>query len=117
VSGSGTSARTVTVSSITGVGTLGISIAAGTACDFAGNCSAAAGPSATCAVDNTLPGDIDGSGVVDLRDAILALQVMTQTVPLPPGVTLYVGADVNGDRKIGMAEIIYILQKIAKLRN
>jgi hypothetical protein len=55
VSGSGTATRTVTISSITGDGTLGISIAAGTATDAAGNASAAAGPSTTFTVDNTAP--------------------------------------------------------------
>ncbi|MBK8040935.1 MAG: hypothetical protein IPK22_27945 [Verrucomicrobiaceae bacterium] len=49
VSGSGLT-RTVTISSITGVGTLGISIAAGTASDTAGNTAPAAGPSTTFAV-------------------------------------------------------------------
>ncbi|WP_295794214.1 cadherin-like beta sandwich domain-containing protein [Mucilaginibacter sp.] len=46
VTGSGTT-RTVTVSNITGTGTLGISLAAGTAADNAGNLAVAAGPSAT----------------------------------------------------------------------
>ncbi len=54
VSGSGLT-RTVTVSSITGVGTLGISIASGTASDTAGNTAAAAGPSTTFTVTN-VPG-------------------------------------------------------------
>ncbi len=49
VSGNG-STRTVTISGITGEGTLGISIAAGTATDTAGNTAGAAGPSATFAV-------------------------------------------------------------------
>src|SRR5260221_13100890 len=47
--------RTVTLSSITGDGTLGISIGAGTAFDGAGNVSGAAGPSTTFTVDNTPP--------------------------------------------------------------
>jgi len=55
VSGEGTTSRTVTISSITGTGTLGISIAAGTATDTAGNGALSAGPSATFAVDNTAP--------------------------------------------------------------
>ncbi len=55
VSGTGTSTRTVTISGIAGDGTLGISIAAGTATDTAGNSAAAAGPSATFTVDNTAP--------------------------------------------------------------
>ncbi len=116
VSGTGNTTRTVTISGITGNGTLGISIAAGTASDLAGNRAAASGPSATFTVDSAAAGDIDGSGVVDLKDAILALQVMSSQT-LPPGITIHLGADVNGDGKIGMAEAIYILQKIAHLRN
>ena len=54
VSGSGAT-RTVTISGITGDGSLGISIASGTANDKAGNSAAAAGPSATFTVDNTAP--------------------------------------------------------------
>ena len=54
VTGTGTT-RTVTLSSITGNGTLGISIVAGTASDTAGNLAPAAGPSATFTVDNTAP--------------------------------------------------------------
>ncbi len=55
ISGSGLTQRTVTVSDITGDGTLGISIAMGTATDLAGNKAPAAGPSVTFAVDNTPP--------------------------------------------------------------
>ena len=55
VSGSGNSSRTVTISNITGDGTLGISVAAGTASDNAGNLADAAGPSLTFVVDNTAP--------------------------------------------------------------
>jgi hypothetical protein len=45
VSGSGNTTRTVTISAITGNGSLGISIAGGTASDTAGNSAPAAGPS------------------------------------------------------------------------
>jgi Kelch motif/Galactose oxidase, central domain len=55
VSGSGATSRTVTISNISGGGTLGISIEAGTASNDTGNVAAAAGPSATFAVDGTLP--------------------------------------------------------------
>ena len=56
VSGTGLTTRTVTISGITGDGTLGISIAAGTATDLAGDDQAPpAGPSATFTVDNTAP--------------------------------------------------------------
>ena len=54
VSGTGNT-RTVTISSITGDGTLGISIAAGTASDTAGNTAPASGASTTFTVDNTAP--------------------------------------------------------------
>ncbi len=54
VSGTGLT-RTVTISSITGDGSLGISIGAGTASDLAGNLAPAAGASATFTVDNTAP--------------------------------------------------------------
>ncbi|NMH89212.1 T9SS type A sorting domain-containing protein [Flavivirga algicola] len=55
VTGSGTATRTVTISSISGDGSLGISIAADTASDTVGNSASAAGPSATFTVDNTAP--------------------------------------------------------------
>jgi hypothetical protein len=55
VSGSGTSSRTITISSITGDGTLGVSIAANTARDSAGNYAPASDPSQTFVVDNTAP--------------------------------------------------------------
>ena len=54
VTGSGTATRTVTISGISGDGTLGISIAAGTAVDVAGNAAAASIASATFLVDSTV---------------------------------------------------------------
>src|SRR5581483_458714 len=54
VSGSGNT-WTVTLSGLTGNGSLGISIAAGTATDAAGNPAPAAGPSSTFVVDNIAP--------------------------------------------------------------
>ncbi len=61
VSGSGTVSRTVTISGISGDGTLGIRIAAGTAVDARGNRSYAAGPSAVFMVDNTGPSAVLGT--------------------------------------------------------
>lgn len=55
VSGAGTETRTIIISNITGDGTLGISLKAGTATDTAGNNAAGAGPSATFTVDNLGP--------------------------------------------------------------
>ncbi|MEI7672735.1 MAG: C13 family peptidase, partial [Deltaproteobacteria bacterium] len=67
-------------------------------------------------------GDVNGDGDVTLADAILALKVLGEiapTVGTAGGDSAdYVtsGADVNGDRKIGMAEVIFILQKAAGVR-
>lgn len=55
VTGSGNTTRTVTISNITGDGTLGVSVAANTASDNTGNMSSASGPSATFNVDNNAP--------------------------------------------------------------
>jgi hypothetical protein len=55
VSGVTAAGATVTISSISGDGTLGISLASGTAQDALGNLAAAAGPSTTFVVDNTGP--------------------------------------------------------------
>jgi uncharacterized repeat protein (TIGR01451 family) len=55
VTGSGTASRTVTISSITGNGTLGISISSGSASACGGALAPAAGPSTTFSVDNAAP--------------------------------------------------------------
>jgi hypothetical protein len=55
VTGSGVVERTVTISGITGTGTLGITIKAGTASDAIGNLAEAKGPSETFVVDNEAP--------------------------------------------------------------
>ena len=56
-----------------------------------------------------LVGDIDDSGMVDLTDAIYGLQIVIGSAPLPPK---SIKADVNGDEKIGLEEVIYILKNI-----
>lgn len=62
-------------------------------------------------------GDIDGNGLVNLADAVLALQVVAGMQPA--GIrTDYAtsGADVTGDGKIGLPEVIHIIQVLAGLR-
>jgi hypothetical protein len=59
-------------------------------------------------------GDINGNGVVDLEDAILVFEIMSGRTP---AVSIFNTADINQDGKIGMQEAIYILQKIAQLRD
>lgn len=60
-----------------------------------------------------LMGNLNGDVSVTLADAILAMQVMSgvQTT-----VTVNRSGDVNGDGKIGLPELIYILQKVAGMR-
>ena len=58
-------------------------------------------------------GDVNKDGNVDLLDAISALQVC---IGITPAEEVNTNADVNGDGKIGVAEVIYILQKAAGLR-
>ena len=58
-------------------------------------------------------GNINGDSSVDLKDAILALQVLVQ---MQPTCEVCRGADVNGDGKIGMEEVIYVVQKISGMR-
>jgi hypothetical protein len=62
--------------------------------------------------------DSDGDGSVDLTGAVLALQVLSGVNPagIPLGYPLS-GADFNGDGKIGIEEMIYILQRAASLRS
>ncbi len=61
-------------------------------------------------------GDIDNSGTADLQDCILALKVLTGIIADDTG-PVYQEADANNDKKIGMAEAVYILQNISGLRN
>ena len=59
-------------------------------------------------------GDVNGDGVVNLSDVILALQVMSGMTPT--GQNIFMSADINGDGKIGLPEVIYILQKVSGIR-
>src|SRR5439155_14758535 len=85
VSGTGTT-RTVTLSTITGDGTLGISLAAGTATDTPGNTAPAAGPSATVTVDNVGPAISSVSMPADGR--YKAGQILEFTVTFSENVTV-----------------------------
>jgi hypothetical protein len=60
-------------------------------------------------------GDVDGVNERTIADVILALQVLTRS-PIPGSITIHKDADVNSDNKIGLAEVIYILQKAAGIR-
>ncbi len=62
----------------------------------------------------SIMGDTDGSGEVDLADMILTLQSMNKRDGTDPGSNLC--ADVNADGRIGLEEVIYILQSVSELR-
>jgi hypothetical protein len=59
------------------------------------------------AAPRPLPGDSNHDGFVDLTGTILILQVFGGFTPSQP---VFIGADVDGDGKLGMAEVIYSLQ-------
>jgi hypothetical protein len=57
-----------------------------------------------------LPGDINGDGGnPNLADAITALQVAITLEPT----SLNLAADINGDQRIGIEEVIYVLRIIS----
>ncbi len=64
-----------------------------------------------CIITNTRKtnGDLDGSGDITLSDAILALQVISGLDP--SGLDLAV--EIDGDDRIGTAEALFVLQKLA----
>jgi hypothetical protein len=70
-------------------------------------------PPASIIVTSWLKGDIDDNGRVDLADAIAAMQILSRITPAQ-AINAY--ADVNGDGKIGLPEVIYILQTVAGMR-
>jgi hypothetical protein len=59
------------------------------------------------------PGDLNGDNAVDMADCILAIRIMNGA---NAGAADVMAADVNGDGKIGLQDVIYILQKAAGLR-
>jgi len=68
-------------------------------------------------VPKPLPGDIDGDRIINIGDAILALQALsglnTDMIRYDYAVA---GIDINGDNKAGLAEVINIMQTVAGLR-
>ena len=63
------------------------------------------------------PGDLTGDGTVTLGDAVEALQVISGLQPEVCPVCEPVYADVNNDEKIGIEEVLYILQSLAELHH
>jgi hypothetical protein len=59
------------------------------------------------------PGDLNGDDAVDMADCIMAIRIINGTDAAGADV---LAADLNGDGKIGLQDVIYILQKAAGLR-
>jgi hypothetical protein len=60
-----------------------------------------------------IPGDVNDDEVIDLVDAILALQVLAGMTPQQ---YVFFEADINNDQRIGLEEAIYALQRTAGMR-
>jgi hypothetical protein len=58
-------------------------------------------------------GDFNGNGLLGLEDAILALRVLAQRAS---GATLYPAREPDQDGKVGVQDVLYILQALADLR-
>jgi len=77
---------------------------------------------ATVQVIMVLKGDVNFDNQIGLADAVMGLQILSGCPGgscTPTGVDMSVRVfhcDVDGDLKIGLAEILYILQKLAQLR-
>lgn len=83
VSDSTTDNPTVTISNITGDGTLGITIASGVSSDNAGNTDTGAGPSTTFNVDNTAP----GVAITSTESGTTPLTAFTVTITFTESIT------------------------------
>jgi hypothetical protein len=59
---------------------------------------------------NVQPGDINGDGLIDIRDIILGLQILVNAGSSSSAIE----ADVNGDQKIGWEEILYSLRRTSQ---
>lgn len=78
--------------------------------DFAGNTVPfGEGPDMGAYEFSFLNGDVDCSGKLDLGDAILAAKISSGQ----SGLGTCVGAEINGDSRVGTEEIIFILSKLA----
>ncbi len=58
-------------------------------------------------------GDIDGSGNIELRDAVAALQVCAGITPLPD---IDKEFEVNGDNRVSLEDAVYVMQFVAGIR-
>jgi len=60
-----------------------------------------------------LRGDLNGDYIVDVTDAIMAMQIL---IGFTPEGEIFMIGDVDRDEKVGLVEVPYILQVIAQIR-
>ncbi len=60
-------------------------------------------------LNDIIPGDIDGDEDVDLADLIKGLQIMAGSFPAG---TIFTTGDTNGDNRIGMEDLLYIIGQL-----
>ncbi|MBI9077371.1 MAG: hypothetical protein JEZ02_18330 [Desulfatibacillum sp.] len=58
------------------------------------------------------PGDVNNDSILNLTDVVLSLQIAAGIIPSD---TVYAGADINGDKKIGMVDALFVLRAVAGL--
>jgi subtilisin family serine protease len=63
-----------------------------------------------------LPGDVSGDNHLGLADAILGLQVVGGSSPEFCVLCVTLGADVGNNNKVGMEEVMYVMQWVAEVR-
>ena len=63
-----------------------------------------------------IAGDINNDKRVDLADAIMGLNILTGSSNVPPAADLS-QAIISADQRLGLDEVIFVLQKLADLRN
>jgi hypothetical protein len=107
VSGSGIGPRTVTLSNVTGTGTLAISVGSGTALDAVGNSAAGAGPSAAVTVQNTTfdAADVNHDGKLNATDVQLVINAALGRIVMG-------FPDVNGDGKVNATDVQRVINGV-----
>ncbi len=62
---------------------------------------------------SVIPGDINDDKTIDLKDAIISLQIISGIIP---NEIFNKASEVDGNNKIGLEEVICILQNISGLK-
>ncbi|MCP4352736.1 MAG: hypothetical protein GY795_45350, partial [Desulfobacterales bacterium] len=62
-------------------------------------------------ITQAVAGDVNWDGFVDIRDAVIALKVLAGIETEP----VHSSADANGDGKVGIEDVMYILRKVLEL--